>query len=163
MNQLGTEIPKTTLLFLYKPKEGQILLAMKKRRFGEGKYNGIGGKLEAGESIKQSLMRETFEEINVKIKEEDLVQVATLNFSFQNKPEWNQQTHAFFIEKWVGEPSETEEMSPKWYGIYELPFHKMWVDDPHWLPLAIKGNKLNASFYFNETGSEILDMKVEKL
>jgi 8-oxo-dGTP pyrophosphatase MutT (NUDIX family) len=40
-----------TLLFLHKPDEQKILLAMKKRGFGEGKWNGVGGKREPGESI----------------------------------------------------------------------------------------------------------------
>ena len=43
----------STLLFLVK-KEGDkisnICLPMKKRGFGAGRYNGVGGKVEAGES-----------------------------------------------------------------------------------------------------------------
>lgn len=35
---------ETTLLLLR--KENEILLAMKKRGFGTGKYNGVGGKIE---------------------------------------------------------------------------------------------------------------------
>jgi hypothetical protein len=37
---------QTTLVFVFNEKN-QILLAMKKRGFGEGKWNGAGGKLEA--------------------------------------------------------------------------------------------------------------------
>ena len=39
-----------TLLFLR--RDGQILLAMKKRGFGEGKWNGVGGKVEPGETAR---------------------------------------------------------------------------------------------------------------
>lgn len=35
---------KVTLLFLR--KDGRILLAMKKRQFGTGKWNGVKGKVE---------------------------------------------------------------------------------------------------------------------
>ena len=54
---------QTTLLFLL--KENQILLGMKKRGFGAGKYNGIGGKLEPDETVEQAMVRETQEEIGV--------------------------------------------------------------------------------------------------
>lgn len=54
---------ETTLLLLRKGNE--ILLAMKKRDFGVGKYNGIGGKLEENETPEMAMLRETKEEINV--------------------------------------------------------------------------------------------------
>ena len=52
-----------TLLFLRRNDE--ILLAMKKRSFGKGNWNGVGGKLDTGETIKQAMIRETEEEIGV--------------------------------------------------------------------------------------------------
>lgn len=151
---------KTTLLFLHKPKEKQILLAIKKRSFGKGKWNGIGGKLNDRESIKDGLVREAKEEIGVKVNPDDLVQMATLDFSFKDNLEWNQQSHVFFTEKWEGEPTETEEMAPKWHSVDSLPYDKMWIDDTHWLPLVLEGKKVEASFTFNKEGSEIIDMKI---
>jgi len=153
---------KTTLLFLYKPKEKKILLAMKKRSFGKGKWNGVGGKLNEGESIKEALIRETQEEINVIVNQDDLVQMATLNFIYKDNPEWDQQSHVFFAEKWKGNPFESEEMNPKWHSFDSLPFENMWVDDRHWLPLVLKGKKIEADFLFNKTGDEILEMKIDE-
>jgi len=154
---------KTTLLFLHKPKEKEILLAMKKRSFGKGKWNGVGGKLNEGESIEEALIRETQEEINVIVNQNDLVQMATINFSFQDNPEWDNQAHIFFAEKWKGEPQESEEMNPKWHSISSLPFENMWIDDRHWLPLVLEGKKIKADFLFNKTGDEILEMKISEL
>lgn len=153
---------KTTLLFLYKPKEKKILLGMKKRSFGTGKWNGIGGKLNEGETVKEALVRETEEEIGVVVNQDDMVQVATLDFSFKDNPDWNQQSHVFFTEKWDGEPIETEEIAPRWYSVETLPYDSMWVDDPRWLPLVLEGKKINASFTFNASGDKILDMKIDE-
>jgi ADP-ribose pyrophosphatase YjhB (NUDIX family) len=134
---------------------------MKKRSFGKGKWNGVGGKLNEGETIKEALLRETKEEINVSVNQDDLVQVAILNFSFKDNADWNQQTHAFFAERWNGDPFESEEMDPKWFSVDSLPFENMWVDDKFWLPLVLEGKKITAEFLFSKTGDEVLDMKVE--
>ena len=42
-------------------KENTILLGMKKRGFGVGRWNGFGGKLHEGESIEDAAKRETLE------------------------------------------------------------------------------------------------------
>ena len=50
----------TTLLYLIKKQSGQItdiMLAMKKIRFGIGKYNGVGGKVKEGESVEDATVR----------------------------------------------------------------------------------------------------------
>ena len=46
----------STLCFLV--KDNQILLAMKKRGFGEGKWNGVGGKVNPGETIERNNQRQ---------------------------------------------------------------------------------------------------------
>ncbi len=47
-----------TLYFVLQP--GRVLLGLKKRGFGAGKYNGFGGKVEAGESIVAAALRGMF-------------------------------------------------------------------------------------------------------
>lgn len=53
---------ETTLCLL--KKDDEILLAMKKRGFGEGKYNGVGGKIEKGETPEETMIRETRKRTN---------------------------------------------------------------------------------------------------
>ncbi len=160
---LDNHVQKSNLLFLRKPKENRILLAMKKRGFGAGKWNGVGGKLDNGETVMEAMIREAEEEIGVKIKSEDLEEVAINAFSFQDKKEWNQVVHVFFTDKWEGEPIETEEMNPKWFDQDTLPYEDMWITDPHWLPRVLVGERIKASFLFNKDGGEILEMKIEKI
>ncbi len=58
--------------------KGKLLLAMKKRGFGEGKWNGAGGKQKDGETIEETAIRECQEEINITPKK--LEKVAIINF-----------------------------------------------------------------------------------
>ena len=58
-------ITRTTLCLLI--KDNKILLPIKKRGFGKGKNNGVGGKLEDGETELEAMIRETKEEIGVDV------------------------------------------------------------------------------------------------
>ncbi len=152
---------KVTLCFLV--KEDHICLAMKKRGFGVNKWNGIGGKVEEGESIEEAVVRELEEEINVKANIADLDNVGNIKFYFNDKPDWNQHMYIYFIRNWQGEPQESDEMAPKWYKKDEIPYGKMWVDDPYWLPKVLKGEKIEAEFYFDDEGAEIDKCTIKEL
>lgn len=140
----SNSLRKATLCLLVKDRK--ILLAMKKRGFGQGKLNGVGGKVKKGEDIKQAAIRETQEEINVIPTSQK--PVAALNFYFVNNPNDNQQVIVFLIEKWQGEPRESEEMKPYWYQQNQIPFEKMWADDQYWLPQILKGKIIIGDFLF---------------
>lgn len=141
-------IEKTcTLLFL--KKDNQILLAMKKRGFGSDRYNGVGGKIEPGETIEQALVRETQEEINVtptnfwKVAEHDFVQD-------ESSEPWRMYVHAYLCDEWQGDPSETEEMRPEWFNVAAIPYDNMWADDEYWLPPVLAGKLVLGKFTFDE-------------
>ena len=148
----------TTLCFLV--KEDKVLLAMKKRGFGIGKWNGVGGKVSENENIKDATVREANEEIGVSINPADLKSHGSIKFSFEGNLDWNQEVHIFITEKWEGELSESEEMRPQWYAHSELPFGEMWLDDPHWLPKVLAGKKIEGEFLFNNDGTRILKFEV---
>ena len=59
MNTPAKHYSRTTLCFLI--NNSQVLLAMKKRGFGVGKWNGTGGKVIGDESVEQAAKRETKE------------------------------------------------------------------------------------------------------
>lgn len=144
---MKTPSRQATLLFLI--EDDKILLAMKKRGFGKGRWNGVGGKPEGNELIEETAIRECFEEINVTPVISN--QVACLNFFFPtDKTDWNQQVIVYFCTKWQGDPIETEEMKPKWFKIQDIPYDDMWKDDKYWLPEVINGNFVEADFIFDD-------------
>jgi mutator protein MutT len=151
----------TTLGFLRRGDE--VLLALKKRKFGVGKWNGPGGKVEDGESVEESILREIQEEIAVKVEKQDLQKHAELTFHFRSYPDWDQLCHVFFIEKWKGEPVETEEMKPEWFPISDIPYEKMWSDDIYWLPKVVAGKYVKASFYFTGEGESLDEHSVQEV
>lgn len=150
---------ETTLGFLLRDKE--VLLAMKKRGFGAGKWNGFGGKKEEGETFFGSLIREAEEEIGVHIEERDLREGGILHFHFLDTPEWNTFCKVYMAFLWEGEPRESEEMAPAWFPTHALPFEKMWVDDKYWLPHALAGKYVDAEFSFSEKGNVITEQKIQ--
>lgn len=151
----------TTLCFLH--TETDILLAFKKVRFGAGKMNGVGGKVQEDETIEGALVREISEEIGVSVNEEALEKVAILHFTFETKPEWNQECHVFFTSEWEGEPTESEEMRPEWYSKSDIPYDKMWEDDIHWLPKVLAGERVRAHFTFDGSQKIKEDFAIEPL
>ncbi len=141
----------STLVFLVKRNTSKnienICLAMKKRGFGAGRYNGTGGKVEE-ETIEEAAIRETREEIGVQV--ENLVKVAKLEFRFPHNPAWDQIVHVFLSEIWDGELTESEEMKPEWFSVSKIPYDTMWPDDKFWLPKVIAGDLIKGSFVFGE-------------
>lgn len=144
-------------------REDKVLLAMKKRGFGVGKWNGPGGKPNDGESVEQAVVREVQEEISVTPLL--LQKVAVLDFYFPDVPiekDWDQQVVVFTTDKWEGEPTESEEMTPKWFKVEEVPYYQMWPDDIHWMPKVFAGQKVKAEFIFSGEG-ELKKYKMEEM
>lgn len=147
---------EATLIFLVKKEDEritQICLAMKKRGFGAGKWNGAGGKPNQEESIETCAIRETEEEIHVTPNE--LFKIGEIEFYFPHRTEWNQRVHIFFCESWLGDPKESEEMQPKWFMTNNIPFADMWSSDAHWLAETIEGKYVHGSITFGEDASVI--------
>lgn len=137
-----------TTLCLFK-RNDEILLAMKKRGFGEGKYNGVGGKIEFGETPEDAMIRETQEEINVTPIEYEKVGLIEFDEYYKGNKQ-NLVFHLYMVYDWTGEISESEEMSPKWFNINNIPYEKMFPDDKYWLPLILEGEKVKAYFDFDK-------------
>lgn len=70
---------QTTNIYLFN-SHNQILLGMKKRGFGEWKWNGFGGKNKGNETIIETAIRELYEESWVTIIASQLEKAGILHF-----------------------------------------------------------------------------------
>jgi len=134
-----------------------ILLAMKKRGFGKGRWNGYGGKVKEGESVEESAVREIEEESRIKASR--LEKIGIIDFEFQTDPGDILEVHFFHILDYKGEAIETEEMRPRWFDIEKLPYNKMWPDDQYWMPIFLRGEKFKGRIYFKDQNT-ILEEKI---
>jgi 8-oxo-dGTP pyrophosphatase MutT (NUDIX family) len=143
---------QATLLLLI--DDNKILLALKKCGFGMGKWNGVGGKPNEGESIDQTAIRECQEEIGVTPLH--LIKSSLLTFYFpKTKPKWDQQVTVYRCEQWKGKPKESEEMAPQWFDFSDIPYEQMWADDKYWLPKVLDGQFVEADFHFDDDNAVI--------
>lgn len=140
-------------------KDGQVLLGMKKRGFGAGRWNGFGGKVEPGETIEEGAKREMSEECGVAIT--TMEKVGIHEFEFEKERGTILEVHVFRVDVWSGEPEETEEMRPEWFAFSDIPYDTMWPDDRYWLPLFLDGKKFRTKFLFGESDS-VLEQSIEE-
>ncbi len=156
MSQVSTRV----VVFLV--KGGKVLLGQRQRSsLGHMLWAGIGGKVEAGESIKEAAVREIKEEIGVNVNIKDLKERGEVFFEFPNKPKWSQKVTIFVTNKWQGELRETEEIKPAWFSISEMPFDNMWADNKFWVPLILEGKIIKAHFVYDKNNVDLKSFRVE--
>ena len=133
-----------TLCFVLNRQE--ILLGLKKRGFGQGYWNGFGGKVKENETIEEAMLREVKEESGLDLIE--YTEVGLLEFEFINDQSLLE-VHVFKSNSFAGHLQENDEMHPQWFNINQIPYEKMWLDDKYWLPLLLAGKSFQGKFKFN--------------
>lgn len=144
-------------------KDSKLLLGMKKRGFGAGRWNGFGGKVEVGEDIAEAMRRELLEEVGIEAIE--IEKVGELHFRFTDGTD-DIDVHIFHVTEFTGEPVETEEMEPDWFAYDEIPYSQMWAADEHWLPHVLIRQKFTGRFLLDrpataEHASKIVEFDID--
>ena len=137
-----------TLTLVYLRRGDEILLGYKKRGFGMGQWNGLGGKVEEGEDIGLGARREVKEEVGIEVGAMRKFAVIECDYRNVEKPGVIE-IHMFESFDFKGEAVETEEIEPKWFKVSEYPFDKSWPDDRYWFPFYIEGKTFRGSFLFD--------------
>lgn len=137
-----------TTLLLY-VRGNQVLLGYKNRGFGAGTYNGFGGKVEAGESVYSALIRECQEEVGIIPR--DIKEAGIINYNEPIKGERkNNEMHIYVCYDYTGKITPSEEMTPRFFDIYNLPFDKLLPDTALWMPLVLDGYYVTGDFILND-------------
>ena len=135
-----------TLCYVYQAPN--MLLGMKKRGFGAGRWNGFGGKVAPDETVEQAARRESLEEAGITVT--DLQKVGVLEFVSVARPGEKLEVHIFKTDTFAGTPVESEQMLPQWFPVADVPFASMWSSDPYWFSLMLEDKKFTGSFLFGE-------------
>ncbi len=146
-----------TLVLLFKGNPiSKVLLGFKKIGFGQGKFTGIGGKIEPGEGVAEAALRELTEETGVTVPHHRFLEnLAIIEFHFPHKPTWDHRVYVFATHHWEGTPAESDEIIPQWFKVEEIPYLQMWDDSSYWLPKILTGEKFQAKFKFNADNATV--------
>ncbi|MEI7945362.1 MAG: 8-oxo-dGTP diphosphatase [bacterium] len=139
-----TWVPVDVATLCFIRKEGKLLLIHKKRGLGKGKINAPGGRLEKGETLEQTAIRETQEEVG--LTPIGLAPAGRLEFAFTDG--YSLQAHVFTATDATGTLTETDEAIPFWCDENDIPYNEMWSDDRLWIPLMLDGTRFEAQFIF---------------
>ena len=136
--------PEFTGTLLFTVAGGELLLIHKKRGHGAGRINAPGGKVDAGETPLACALRETREEVGIRVRDASLM--AELKFVDRVDAQWL--GYVFVASEFEGTPVETPEARPFWVPLDRIPYHEMWEDDRIWLPELLAGRPVRADFLF---------------
>ena len=138
-------MPSDTCLAVIE-KNRSFLFIAKRRGLGSGLLNFPGGKVEAGENPEECAVRETLEEVKVRVvRAEKLGEIVFDHGKLER-------AHVFLVEQVDGIPVETEEAVPFWLPY--LPELSTWPDDVVWFTYVLLRKKFRCYFKFSEDWRE---------
>jgi 8-oxo-dGTP diphosphatase len=129
-----------TLGYILSLDRKQVLLVHRNRRPDDshfGKYNGLGGKLEAGEDVVSCLRREVREESGLEC--DSLLLRGTISWPGfgQHGEDWF--GFIFLVERWSGQPwMENVEGTLGWVDVERVLDLPLWEGDRFFLPLVFE-------------------------
>jgi hypothetical protein len=140
-------VTEKVLCFLI--KGNKILLS--KKLIGSDIFNGYSGSILSGETPRSTAVRKLKEQGGIHARESDLDKRAIVDLYYPHAPHDNRRVFVFFVEKWMGDPVETDARTePQEFNFEDVPYSKMVPSDKEWLPQVLKGKKLKAEFVLNK-------------
>jgi 8-oxo-dGTP diphosphatase len=127
-----------TLGYVFSPDGRRVLMIHRNARpedLHRGKYNGLGGKLDAGEDIVAGLCREIREEAGLHCEEVQLAGTISWPGFGRNGEDWF--GFIFRVLRFSGSPlSANPEGQLEWVEIERVPTLPLWDGDSFFLPLV---------------------------
>lgn len=146
---------KTVLVYIEKNHQYLMLLRDKEENdLNEGKWMGVGGHLEEGETKEQALIREVREETGLKV----LSYLYCGELLFIND-DYEEIIYLYKVNSFSGELIECDEGTLKWIDIDKVMSLNMWEGDYTFMPYIIDFKKeINLTLiYKNKDLVEIID------
>lgn len=127
-----------TLGYILSPDGRQVLLVHRNARADDehlGKYNGLGGKLEADEDVMTGMRREIHEEAGIDCTALSLRGTISWPGFGKNGEDWL--GFVFLITAYAGTPFDRNPEGPlEWVPLDRVYDKPMWEGDLHFLPLV---------------------------
>lgn len=142
----------------YLREAGKTLMIHRNKRpddFHLGKYNGLGGKLEPGETPEECAIREVREECGLKVRDPQFKGIITFPM-FDGCDDWY--VFVFEFRDFHGELKEPAEGALEWIDDQKLLDLPLWEGDRIFLPWLNQKKFFSAKFEYNN--KKLVDWKV---
>ena len=126
-----------TLGYVLSPDRQRVLMVRRSREgdLHQGKYNGLGGKMEPGEDALACMQREIREEAGIECGTTRLR--GTLSWPGFGKHGEDWFAFIFIIDDWSGTPLQSNpEGTLEWVPVEKIMTLPLWDGDRHFLPLV---------------------------
>lgn len=129
----------------YVKKDGHTLMLHKARGYQQGKWNGLGGKFDAGESPEDCLKREVFEESGLTVTAARLKGFITFP-DFDGADDWY--AFVYVVDGFSGDLAASDEGELRWIPDAEVADLEMWAGDRVFLPWLERSETFSAKFSY---------------
>lgn len=137
-----------TLCYLH--RDGQTLMLFRNKKpqdVHEGKYNGLGGKFEAGETPEECARREVREESGLQVGRLELKGILTFP-RFAKGHDWY--VFAFLVPEFTGDLHDSPEGRLEWIDDRQLLGLPLWEGDRIFLPLLFEPGWFSGCFRYTD-------------
>jgi len=139
-----------TLCYVKKGNQTLMLYRNKKENdYHKGKWNGLGGKFEQGESPEQCMKREILEESGLTVESATLKGFITFPM-FDGTDDWY--VFIYTIEAFSGELIDSPEGELHWIANDKLFDLNLWDGDKIFMKWLEQSQIFSATFYYNSKG-----------
>jgi len=136
----------------YVRREGQTLMIHRVKKANDmhqGKWNGLGGKLNTGETPEECAVREIFEESGLSVRNIYLKGILTFP-AFSKDEDWY--VFVYVAEDFEGELIDSPEGNLRWVDNVDLTRLNLWEGDPIFLPWLDQPGIFSGKFIYKDGG-----------
>ncbi len=145
----------------YVQESNKTLLICSKKKADpryNAKWNGLGGKIQEGETPIEGAIREVFEESGLIVK--DPILHGEILFPKMAREKEDFYCYVYVFKGYEGDLKESKEGILEWVDTDKILDRPTWTSDRIFLPWVLQGKKFKATFTYAEDGKTILDHSV---